>query len=277
MKINTMVIAEAGGITYFSLPCWEKWGFLKHGFSSRNGGVSKGPFVSLNLGFRGGDRSEAIHENRRRFLGLWGKKEEDLICGEQVHGTEVFLVNESFAREANGQIPSTDALVTAQPGMLLGAFSADCLLAFFVEPSVPAIGLAHAGWRGTCMGIFDRVVNAMCLNFGARTDSIEVLLAPSIGACCYEVGKEVLDILSASPWREEIVLCPGTRPGHPFMDLQETNFNILCKAGIRAENIFRSDYCTHCNQHLFYSYRREGGGPTGSQMGIIFLNQGGSK
>lgn len=277
MKINTLEIAESGDLTYFFLPRWEKWGFLKHGFSSRNGGVSQGPFTSLNLGFRGGDRIDAVHENRRRFLGLWGQKEENLICGEQVHGAEVFLVNEPLAREDNGQIPATDALVTAEPGMLLGAFSADCLLAFFVDPSVPAIGLAHAGWRGTCMGILDRVVKAMSLNFGAGTDSIEVLLAPSIGACCYEVGKEVLNISSVSPWREEIVFSPGTRPGHPFLDLQETNFNILCRAGIRPGNIFRSDYCTHCSQHLFYSYRREGGGPTGSQMGIIFLNPGGSK
>jgi polyphenol oxidase len=277
MKLNTLEMDEIGGIPYFFLPRWKKWGFLKHGFSSRNGGVSKGPFTSLNLGLRGGDRAEAISENRRRFLDIWGQKEENLICGEQVHGTEVFLVNESFPREVSSKIPATDALVTATPGMLLGAFSADCLLAFFVDPSVPAIGIAHAGWRGTCMGILDHVVNSMCLNLGAVTGSIEVLLAPSIGACCYEVGKDVLDICAASPWREEIVFCPGRRPGHPFLDLQETNFNILCKAGIRPENIYRSDYCTHCNQHLFYSYRREGGGPTGSQMGIIILNQGGSK
>jgi polyphenol oxidase len=216
MKTNTLEIAEKDGISYFFLPRWEKWDIFKHGFSSRVGGVSQGPFTSLNLGFRGADRPEAIHENRRRFLGLWGQKEENLICGEQVHGAEVFLIDQSFKCKGNLQIPATDALVTAESGMILGAFSADCLLAFFVDPSVPAIGLAHAGWRGTCKGILDRVVDAMCLNLGAKKDSIEVLFAPSIGACCYEVGKEVLNISSASPFREEIVFCPRDKTGTSF-------------------------------------------------------------
>jgi len=264
-------LTEKDGITCFLFPRWEKAGLVGHGFSTRLGGISKGPFAYLNLGLKGGDSPEIVSKNRHRFLGIWGKHERDLFCGEQVHGKEVFLVDREFLKKGSREIPATDALITKEPQVLLGAFSADCLLAFFLDPKVPAIGIAHAGWRGTLMGILAGVVEAMKKNFKSKPDSLEVLMTPAIGSCCYEVGKEVLDFCAVSPWSSDTVFYPGIRPGHPFLDLQKTNNNILCKTGVKPANIVTNGFCTHCRQDLFYSYRGAKGGATGSHMGIIFL------
>ena len=263
------------GITYFIFPRWEKYTFIGHGFSSRLGGVSEGSFASLNLSHRVGDFPGAVNENLKRFLGIWEQTTGSLVCGEQVHGTSVFSVEENVTcNDSSGKgrvIPAVDALVTAVPGVVLGALSADCLISFFLDPLTPAIGLAHAGWRGTCSGILAGVVDSMRHYFGSKIDQLEVYLSPCIRECCYEVGEEVLNFCAVSPWRKDIVFIPGITSGRPFLDLQKTNFNILQGLGIRAEKIYRSGYCTCCNQHLFYSYRGAKGSPTGRQMGIFFL------
>lgn len=265
------VLTERNGITLFLFPRWEKEGLVGHGFSTRLGGVSQGPFASLNLGLKRGDAPEAVIENRRRFLGIWGKKQEELFCGEQVHGKNVFLLQRDFLKKGHREIPATDALITKEPQLVLGAFSADCLIAFFWDPLRIAIGIAHAGWRGTFKGILAHVIEAMEKEFKSDPEFLEVLMAPSIGPCCYEVGKEVLDTAKLSPWGKEAVFYPGLRPGRFFLDLQKTNINILRKAGVNPSKIITGEFCTCCHRELFYSYRGAKGSRTGSQMGIIFL------
>lgn len=270
MKESPALI-EKDGVTFFLYPRWEKEGLVGHGFSTRLGGLSRGVFASLNLGLKGGDSPEIVGKNRQRFLGIWGKGEKDLYYGEQVHGKEVFLVDRLFLSKGSREIPGTDAVITSEPQVLLGAFSADCLLVFFLDPGAPAIGVAHAGWRGTFSGILPGVVEAMNKSFGSEPGSLEVLMAPSIGPCCYEVGEDVMDIAAASHWGREAVFYPGIRPGHRFLDLQKTNSNILCKVGVRPFNIITNEFCTCCRPDLFYSYRGAKRGATGSHMGIIFL------
>ncbi|RJX29043.1 MAG: peptidoglycan editing factor PgeF [Dethiobacter sp.] len=268
---EALSLTEKDGIYYLFFPRWEKSGMVGHGFSTRLGGISKGPFAYLNLGLKGGDSPENVSKNRKSFLGIWGKQEGDLLYGEQVHGKEVFLVDRDFLDKGSREIPATDALITKERQVLLGAFSADCFLTFFLDPEVPAIGVAHAGWRGTLMGILAGVVEAMNEKFSSKPDALEVLLAPAIGPCCYEVGKEVLELCNASPWSSDTVFYPGIRPGHSFLDLQKTNCNILRKVGIKPANIITNGFCTCCNQDLFYSYRGAKGKATGSHLGIIFL------
>ena len=156
--------ARKNGITYFFFPQWEKYKFINHGFSSRSGGVSKGPFASLNLGYSGGDVPGAVNENRRRFLEIFGQKLDSLVCGEQVHGTGVHLVEKSFyfaSKDQGRVIPATDALITAEPGVVLGALSADCLISFSWTQL-----LRQLDWRmrvaRTCSGILAGVVKSMC-------------------------------------------------------------------------------------------------------------------
>ena len=256
-------------ITYFYFPGWGKKSRVGHGFSSRCGGVSEDKFATLNLGCKGGDNPDAVLENRRRFLNLWGKKEPDLVCGEQVHGTNIQVVDERKGRD--GIFPATDGLITAKRGIVLGAFSADCLLAYLWDPYTHAIGLVHAGWRGTLGGIVFLAVTAMQHHFAARPAGIQALLAPSIGPCCYEVGRDVIGLAAASPWRNEAIFYPSAKDGHAIFDLRASNRNILIAAGLVPENIMISSLCTCCHSHYFYSYRRAGE-ITGSHMGIMFLH-----
>ncbi|NLJ56387.1 MAG: peptidoglycan editing factor PgeF [Firmicutes bacterium] len=263
--------SEKEGITYFFLPRWEASNLVGHGFSSRRGGVSQAPYDELNLGYKGGDRPQDVQENRRRFLNIWKKKKQDLFYGEQVHASKIILVDEKILPAGYGELCAADALITREPGVVLGAFAADCLLIYFLDPKTPAIGLAHAGWRGTMLGIAPGVVRAMQNNFATRAESLQVLMAPAIQPYCYEVGGEVLQAAAAARWKTDFVFWPGKKKNHPYLNLPETNKNMLCRLGIKKENIFISKYCTHCNPDLFYSYRRSGGKMTGSQMGIIFL------
>lgn len=271
MSKEVLQRSEKKGITYFFLPQWETSGLVGHGFSSRRGGVSRVPFAELNLGYKGGDRPQAVQENRRRFLGVWKKKRQDLFYSEQVHASNVFLVTAKMLSPGCRELPAADALITRDPKVVLGAFAADCLLIYFLDPETPALGLAHAGWRGTMLGIALNVVQAMQNKFATRAESLQVLMAPAIQPHCYEVGGEVLQAAAVNRRKTDLVFWPGKKKTHPCFNLQETNKNMLCRLGLKKENIFISKYCTHCNPNLFYSYRRSGGKMLGSQMGIIFL------
>ncbi len=271
---DKLQLTKRNDIPFFSLPLWEKINVCGHGFSSRLGGSGWGRHASFDLGFKGGEQPLKVLENRERFLGIWGKKNADLFCGEQVHGIGITIIGCKELSAEKRIFPATDALVTAEKGPVLGAFCSDCLLAFFWEPSVPVVGIAHAGWRGTCQGIVYRVVQCMKEEYAVDPQKIQVLLSPSISSCCYEVGEEVIESGHQSPWKDEMVLKPGIS-GHCYFDLRASNGNILITAGIKPEYIFGNDFCTKCNSNLFYSYRGSGGKITGSHMGIIFLKDTG--
>ncbi len=267
-----MIETTNNGITYFYYPPWEKSMQVGLGFSSRCGGVSKDPYDALNLGYKWGDQPAAVTENRRRFLAVWEKEEQALVCGDQVHGTNIALVSHNNAATL---IPATDGLITADPEIVLGAFSADCLLIYLWEPDARAIGLVHAGWRGTLGGIIYYAVETMQERLGARPHRILALPAPCIRPCCYEIGPDVIELAAGSYWADQAVFYPSPKKGHAHLDLQLTNQNILLSAGIQPGNIGDGSLCTHCNPRLFYSYRRAAaaGQATGSHMGIIFLKE----
>ncbi len=260
------------GMIYLTYPRWEELPALGHGFSTRSGGFSAGPFASLNLGFKGGDDPLLVKANRARFLGeIWHKEEEQLFSGEQVHGRGVIVVDENVLRAGRQVISSTDALVTARKDVLLGGFSADCLLVLFLDLSGGVVGVAHAGWRGTLQGILAGVVNVMTTHFQSRLENIQCLLGPCIKPCCYEIGEEVERLAATSPWAGQVIFRRASQGGRLHLDLTNTNRNILLASGIKARHIVASQYCTCCNRQLFYSYRRARGGPTGSLLGLVYL------
>ncbi len=273
---DKLQLTERKNIPFFSLPLWEKTKICGHGFSSRLGGVGVERTISFDMGFKGGENPSRVLENRERFLAIWGKNNSVLCTGEQVHGRRVSIIGREELLAGRRAFPKTDALVTAERKAVLGAFCADCLLVFFLEPSVPVVGIAHAGWRGTCKGIVSRVVRIMKRQFAADPQKIQVLMSPSIGACCYEIGVEVIECCRRSSWKEEMVLYPAGKSGHLYFDLRASNRNVLMKEGIKSNHIFGNDFCTKCDSSLFYSYRGSGGKITGSHMGIIFLRDTGS-
>jgi YfiH family protein len=168
-----------------------------HGFTTRAGGVSAGPYATLNLGLHGGDDPAAVLANRRRVAEALGVPLESWVCGQQVHRPGIVLVDAKDrgrgALSHADALPATDALTTAARGVTLATFSADCPLVAVVDPGVPAIGLAHASWRNTVARIVERVVAQMAAVLGCRPERMRAAISPSAGPCCYEVGPEVRD------------------------------------------------------------------------------------
>jgi len=160
------------------------------------GGVSRGPFGSLNLALHVGDDDEAVVENRRRALGALGGRLEELVVAEQVHGTTVTVVASEAAgrgsRSLLDAVPGTDALVTHGPGLTLAVLVADCAPVVLFDPHAAVVGCAHAGWRGALGGVIEATIEAMG-SLGARPERLLVGVGPAIAGQRYEVGDEVAD------------------------------------------------------------------------------------
>jgi YfiH family protein len=236
---------------------------IVHGFPPRAGGVSTGKRSSLNLGYRWGDDPENVAENRRRVAAAAGWDAGRLQVTKHVHGTNVWVVGDPLAEGAE-----FDGLVCSTPGDVLGAFAADCIPILFADPVARVVAAAHAGWRGTVGGVAARVVETMEKRKGARAADVRVALGPSIGACCFEVGPEVV-----TAFREALGELPGMvvqGPKKEHIDLRVATRAVLERAGVRAEHIDDRPPCTRCDEQRFFSFRRDGL-EGGVHMGFIGL------
>jgi YfiH family protein len=236
---------------------------VRHGFSTRGGGISRGTFASLNLGLRVGDDPEAVVENRRRFLASVGLLPGRTVGVQQVHGTRV--VTMTAADGGAGVLPdaplpeAADALITDTPGLGLLVLAADCVPLLFWDPVRRAVGAAHAGWRGSVAGIAVQTVAAMAAAFGCRPGDLVVGIGPAIGGCCYEVDGPVLTALDAQqPGHATAVTQPSARPDRRMLDLKALNRLQLTAAGVPPASLEVSDLCTACHSDLLFSERRLG-------------------
>ncbi len=268
---------------------WQSFAGLVAGFSTRLGGVGQAPWDSLNTALHVGDDPADVVRNRQRIAERLGWPFEAWTCAEQVHGDKVWRV--TSADRGKGRlrredaVAEADALITDVPGVLLVMYFADCVPLFFYDPETPAIGLAHAGWKGTALDIAGKTVRAMAEAFGSRPERLYAAVGPSIGPCCYEVDEPVLARLlplaerlrgegvageDAGGGREadqtaggapaaDTVLVKSTRAGHAAVNLKEFNRRLMMKAGILPSRIELSTWCTACRDGLFFSHRREKG------------------
>ncbi len=242
---------------------------FSHGFSTRAGGVSAAPFDTLNLGARWGDLPANVAENRSRLLrasGIGGP----LYVARQVHGAAVVRVRAGDDPAAIARVEA-DALVTGDAGVAVGIFVADCIPALIVDPRTGAVAAAHAGWRGTVAGVLPAVVRALVAEFGARPEDLRVALGPAIGACCFEVGADVVRAvegpLGDAAAAGVVIPSPRGVAGKWHVDLKAANRLLLERAGVRREAIDAGTDCTHHDRSRFFSYRRDG--ETGQLMGIV--------
>ena len=253
---------------------------LRHGFSTRKGGVSKEHLSSLNLGFNLGDEREKVLENFRILGSLFEAKPEDFVLTQQTHSINVRRVGKEdrgkgIFRERN--YTDVDALITNEEGVILTAFSADCVPILFYDKGHRAIASCHSGWRGTHGRILARVIEAMQREFSSKPEEIYIAIGPSICKNCYEVSEDVGEaFLEAFPaLREE------TKNASPIervseekfhIDLWELNRIIALEAFIPPENISISGYCTMERPDLFFSHRYSQG-KRGVQGAFISLNK----
>lgn len=260
----------------YTIPAFTATGLVVHGFTTRSGGVSTGSYESLNLGLHVGDEEDAVLKNRRILCSALGIKFEHIVAGQQVHGDNVKIVTKQHlgcgSKSLADALPAVDALITNSAGIPLTSYYADCVPLFFLDPLNKAVGLAHAGWKGTVKKIGSKTVRCMKAKFGSRPEELLVGIGPSIGPCCYAVDSKVIDQVAESfpgSWKELVKDCGG---GQWMLNLWEANRRALLDEGVLESNITVAKLCTSCNKEDFFSYRASGG-CTGRMASIIMLKK----
>ena len=241
----------ANGVTYLVCPALG----VPHGFSTRLGGASEGPFAGLNLGLSCGDAEPVVRANRARWAEALGLP-APLFTLHQVHGAVVHDLAPDDATppaERKG-----DAIVAAPGARPIGVFTADCTPILLADPVTGVVAAVHAGWRGTVAGVAAAAVATMRERHGVNPQDLRAAIGPTIGPCCFEVGDEVVAALREAPW-------PGTaeavvpRAPRAHADLFTANVAQLLACGLAPGHVFASRLCTACDAGLFYSWRRDGG------------------
>lgn len=238
---------------------------VKAGISLRSGGVSDAPYSSLNLATHVGDDPAAVLQNRQ----LFSKQSSinSLKYCQQIHSDSVITSDSlsSIFLDSDNQNFTTqpgDALISNLPGDALGVFTADCVPVFILDIATPAIGIVHAGWRGTIAHIATKTLAKMMDCFNSIPKNCLIHIGPSIQKCCYEVSSELLGRFEEQFGRK-------VHNGHSLC-LHTANIIQLMDVGVKFDSISTSSYCTACCIDMFYSYRAEGG-QTGRMLSYIQL------
>lgn len=252
------------GITLYEFETLAAQAGLCHAISTRLGGVSPPPFASLNLTSARGDAPEHVRENVRRLCEAVNLTPAMLVSPQQVHGAQIARVG----REMRGRILlGCDGVITDEPGVALLLRFADCVPLIVYDPVHRAVGVAHAGWRGTLAGIAVALVQAMGVAFGSRPTELLAGIGPAIGPCCYQVGPEVVEkAVAVFGAADGIVLTQADGSFH--LDLWEANRQALVQTGVQQIEV--AGLCTACHTDEFYSHRAENG-RTGHHGALAYL------
>jgi len=240
-----------------------------HGFTTRVGGVSSGPFAELNLSAKWPEEARNVDANHDRLARWAGFDRSQLYLARQVHGAQGVRVTDQ--PPAAVRTMEADYLFTDRPGITVGVITADCVPVLLADPGRPAVAAAHAGWRGLVAGVIGAAVGSLG-QLGSRPHDLVAGLGPCIGPCCFEVGPEVVEaFLHAFGADPDIVVPAGTGPTpfpKPHVDLWRAARAALIQAGIDASRIADPPGCTMCQPERFYSYRRDGA-RIGQQLAYI--------
>lgn len=259
---------------YIEFPELKQFSFVKHGFSTRLGGVSQDVFQTMNLSYSRGDDKVSVTENYKRICKSIGVRVEDVVFSDQVHDTKIHVAKKEDCQGTDygrRKLTNIDGLITNEKNVVLCTSFADCVPLFFVDEQNKAIGASHSGWRGTVGKIGAKTVTRMQEEFGTKPENLYCVIGPSICASCYEVSKDVIDQIEEN-FKEEIVKqCVFPKENGKYqLDLWMLNKSILLEAGVPKEQIVVSNVCTCCNSTLLFSHRASGG-KRGNLCGFISL------
>lgn len=262
-KNEHMEVHQYKQIEYLTFPLLDEVEMVRHLFSTRIGGVSKGIYASMNLSYARGDDKEAVDENFRRIAEIFGTTPNRIVCSKQTHTTNVRLVTEEDCGKGvlyPVDYDDVDGLITNVPGILLCTSYADCVPLYFVDVKNKAIGLGHSGWRGTVCRMGEAMLKNMHDAFGTEPEDVIAAIGPSICRDCYEVGEEVAEAFKQSfPEEWRFLLSEGKEAGKYQLDLWEANRRVLLGAGILSEHLAVTDICTCCNSEYLFSHRASKG------------------
>lgn len=260
---GTTELKEKNHVPYIQFKNLSATGIVKHGFSTRKGGVSTGIFSSMNLNFKRGDDPDAVLENYRRMAAALNMRVEDMVLSDQTHTTNVRVITEEDRGKGilrPQDYSDVDGMITNVPGIVLVTSYADCVPLYFVDPVRKAIGLSHSGWKGTVGYIGQKTVEKMHEVYGSEPKDIVAAIGPSICQSCYEVSDDVAEAFRANFTADEaadILLDKGN--GKYQLDLWKANWYVLTDAGILPEHLSVTDLCTACHPDLLWSHRKTNG------------------
>lgn len=239
---------------------------VAHGFTSAEGGVSRGRICGFNLGFRVKDDENSVRENYRLLAEDLGIELKRTVLAKQTHTKNIRIVTEADAGKGivrDSDIEDTDGLVCNIPNMALVVFSADCIPILLYDGKKRVVAAVHSGWRGTVQRIGAAAVEVMAKEFGSSPSDIVAAIGPGIGPCCFEFGEDASNYFDRKYLKEK-------DNGKFLVNIWEMNCDILLDSGLKAENIDVSGVCTVCNSDKYYSYRTHKD-RTGRQAAVIML------
>lgn len=222
---------------------------IRHGFFTREGGVSTGLYHSLNGGQGSQDDPPNVTENRARIAHTMGVAPDHLMSVYQIHSPDCLTISVPWPADR----PKADAMVTAKRGLALAILTADCGPILFADAEAQIIGAAHAGWKGAVTGVLENTVEAMCA-LGARRDSIVATIGPSISQAAYEVGPEFVERFNTVDAGNSQYFVPSERANHAMFDLPAYIADRLRNAGVRQ--VENTGLCTYSDEERFFSYRQ---------------------
>lgn len=261
MEIKKGWELRQGEVPYLVIPAFEATGKVKHGFSTRLGGVSQGEFSTMNLGPTRGDDPEAVLENYRRICGAIGVDWQSVVLSHQTHTDNIRRVTVADAGKGlllPRDYDDVDGLITTEKGLTLVTFFADCVPLIFLDPVKEVLCSVHSGWRGTVAKIGAKAITRMVEEYGCRPEDILAAVGPCIGPCHYEVDEPcAMEFQKSFPEDFELI-AEELGEGKYLLDLPLANVAQFLDCGIPDGNITLAEACTYCDEELFYSHRRMG-------------------
>ena len=260
------------GVAVIRFPAFSGFPGLIHAYSTRRGGVSEGIYSTMNFQFTNGDSEANVRENYRRVFEALGIPQGAEVFTQQTHTTNVRVaVAEDRGTGIERPVPyrDVDGLVTNVPGLALTVFTSDCVPVYLYDPVKRAIGVCHAGWRGTVGGISAKTAALMRDTYGCDPTDIVAVIGPSIGPECFEVGEEVAEEFDRA-FGESVIIRRGY--GKPHVDLWKSNVLSLMSEGLTEEHISVCGLCTMCHPDIVFSHRATAG-KRGSNAGFLMLSE----
>lgn len=235
---------------------------VRHIFTTKEGGVSKGDYATMNVSFTRGDDREAVLENYRRIATIFDVSLDNIVCSHQTHTTNVKRVTHIDGGKGviyDRDYENVDGLITNEKNLVLCTMYADCVPLYFVDMKNEAIGLSHSGWKGTAALMGMKTLERMKEEFGTDPKDVYAAIGPSICMDCYEVSKDVIDAFSKVFSDKEMKeICYKKENGKYQLDLWKANEIILLNAGVLKEHLEVTRLCTHCNSDRMFSHRKTG-------------------
>lgn len=273
--VYRMFTKSIKSVPFYFFHSFSRFSQIVHFVTTREGGVSEGELVSLNLSLKVNDDPLNVERNRRIVAQSFAIDPQKLIFATQCHSNRVKIIDQEFlhlpGETQNRYLDGIDAMVTNIPGVCICILTADCAAVLLYDPLKKVIGIAHAGWRGTVKQIAKETIDVMKNEFGCNPSDMVAAISPCIGSDVYEVGEEVAGEFEKAFSKETGCIIRSAAKLKPHIDITAANFHVLTKSGISPENIEVSGLCTFTNDRIFFSARRNAGGGGRFASGLMVL------